>query len=329
VIWYTWRQHRIEGLLTLGVLAVGCVYLLITGLAMTRTFQQSGLATCLAQHPQSIGDSGPCGFLATLFLNQYDPFIPFAAALLLLPILFGVMVGAPLIAREYEQRTRLLLWMQSVTRTRWLIVTLALVVGTGLLTSALLLALLNWWYQPFDQLMGKFNPVAFDFTGPVFVASSLMALAVGIAAGALTRRTVLAIFLTLALIAAIRIVVEFNLRPNYQPQIVVTWPFAQGNDPGSLGQDNPPMTLGREDWQIGSGILDPHGNRTNGIFCSERHPTGGPLQCAKDEGYRGNYLAYQPADRFWTFQWIETGIYLAISMLALGLTVWWVRWRLT
>jgi hypothetical protein len=325
--WLTWRQHRAEGLIALSVLVGLAAILLITGLNMTHTFQQSGLGTCLAQHPQSIGDSGPCGALASLFLNQYDPFVPFAAALLLLPILFGVIVGAPLIAREYEHRTRLLLWMQSVTRTRWLIVTLALVLGTGLLTSAVLLALLNWWYQPFDQLMGKFNQVAFDFTGPVFIASSLMALAVGIAAGALTRRTVLAIFLTLVLIAAIRIVVEFNLRPNYEPQVVVTWPFAQGKVPGSLGQDHPPMMLGREDWPLGSGILDPHGNRTTGIFCNKPPPTN-ILQCAQDEGYRGNYLAYQPADRFWTFQWIETGIYLAISLLALGVTVWIVRRRL-
>jgi hypothetical protein len=266
--------------------------------------------------------------LASLFLNQYGPYIPFAAGLLLLPILLGVLVGAPLVAREYEQRTRLLLWMQSITRTRWLIVTLALVVGAELLTSVILLALLSWWYQPFDQLIGKFNQVAFDFTGPVFLASSLMALAVGIAAGALTRRTVLAICLTLALVATIRIVVEFNLRPNYQPQIVVNWPFAQGNDQGSLGQDTPPVTLGREDWQIGSGFLDPQGQQTHGIYCNEPNPTS-PLKCAKDEGYRGNYLAYQPASRFWTFQWIETGIYLAITAVALGLTVWWVRRRLT
>jgi hypothetical protein len=323
VIWFTWRQHRIEGLLTVGVLAVGCVYLLITGLAMSHAFQQSGLATCVAQHPQSTDISGPCSFLISLFLNQYDPFLPFVIALLVLPILFGVLVGAPLIAREYEQRTRLLLWMQSVTRTRWLMVTLALVVGTELLMSAVLLALLNWWYQPFDQLSGKFNQATFDFAGPVFVASALMTLAVGIAAGALTRRTVLAIFLTLALIAAIRIVVEFNLRPNYQPQVVVTWPLAQVNDPvhpGSFGQDHPPITLGREDWLLGSGILDPKGNRTTGISCNEPPPTDF-LQCARDEGYRWNYLAYQPASRFWTFQWIETGIYLAISILALGVTV--------
>jgi hypothetical protein len=326
MIWLTWRQHRTEALVALGVLLVGGLYLLLTGRAMADTFQRSGLGTCLAQHPDS-GTNGPCGFLAGLFINQYGPFIPFAFALLVLPILLGVMVGAPLVAREYEQRTHLLLWMQSITRTRWITVTLALVVGTGLLASAILLALLNWWYHPFDLLVGRFNEVAFDFTGPVFIASSLMALAVGIAMGAVTRRTVLAIFLTLGLIVAVRIVVEFNLRPNYQPQVVVTWPFAQGNDPGSLGQDEPPVTLGREDWQIGSGFLDPQGNRTNGIHCNEANPVS-PLQCAQAEGYRGNYLAYQPADRFWPFQWIETGIYLAISALAVALTVVLVRRRL-
>ena len=330
MIWLTWRQHRSEALLALGVLAVGSVFLLITGLAMGHTLQESGLGACLAQHPDS-GTSGPCGFLAGQFLNQYGPFIPFAFALLVLPILLGVMVGAPLVAREYEQRTRLLLWMQSITRTRWITMTLVLVVGAGLVALAIPFALLNWWYHPLDLLIGKFNQVAFDFTGPVFIASSLFALAVGIAVGTLTRRTILAIFLTLALIVAIRIVVEFNLRHNYQPQIVVTWPLAQGDFMGSLGQDHPPITLGKEDWQIGSGFLDAQGNRTNGIRCNNVNPTGqalSPLQCAGAAGYR-NYLAYQPADRFWTFQWIETGIYLALAALALGLTVWLVRRRIS
>lgn len=325
MIWLTWRQHRNEGLLALGVFVIAGVFLLISGISMAHTLQDSGLGVCLAQHADS-GSNGPCSALGALFLKQYAPFIPFAGALLVLPILLGVMVGAPLVAREYEQHTRLLLWMQSVTRTRWVTLTLALVVGAGVLVAGVLLALLNWWYHPFDQLFGKFNPLAFDFTGPVFIASALMCLAVGIAVGTLTRRTVLAIFLTLALIVAIRIVVEFNLRPNYQPQVVVTWPLAQANNL-SLDSDNPPITLGREDWQIGSGFLDAQGNRTNSIRCSFATAQS-PLQCARDAGYRGNYLAYQPANRFWTFQWIETGIYLAISLLALGATVWWVRRRL-
>jgi hypothetical protein len=327
MVWLTWRQHRIEALITLGVLALSGAFLLLTGLAMAHDLQQSGLGTCLA-HPSSLTSSSACSSLATLFLKQYDHFISDAAALLLLPALLGVLVGAPLLAREYEQRTHLLVWMQSITRTRWLTMKLSLVLGAGLLASGALLAMLIRWYTPFDQLVGKFNQIAFDFTGPVLIAGTVMALALGIAAGTVTRRTVAAIFLTLALLAAIRIGVEFNLRPNYEPQVVVTWPFAQGNDPWSLGHRTPPITLGREDWNLGSGFLDAHGNRTDGIYCTLPQDVGkGPLQCAKDEGYRGNYLAYQPADRFWPFQWIETGIYLAISALAIAVTAVLVRRR--
>jgi hypothetical protein len=320
MIWLTWRQHRSEGLVTLGALAVGGVFLLITGLSITHSIQDSGLSACLASHPNDT--SSACGALATQALQQYLPLIPFVFALLIIPILLGAMVGAPLVSREYEQRTNLLVWMQSITRTRWLTVKLLLILGAGALVGAALLAMLTRWYNPFDQLFGKFNQIAFDFSGPVLIASTVMALALGIAAGAVTRRTVAAIFLTLALIVGIRILVEFNLRPNYQPQVVVTWPFVQGFD------DHAPVTLGREDWNIGSGFLDPQGNRTQGIRCY-LPGANDPFQCAKQEGYRGHYLAYQPADRFWTFQWIETGIYLAISALAIALTFWLVRQRLS
>jgi hypothetical protein len=36
---------------------------------------------------------------------------------------------------------------------------------------------------------------------------------------------------------------------------------------------------------------------------------------------------YQPADRFWTFQTIETAILGTLALLLLGLTVYWVARR--
>ena len=318
MIWVTWRQHRTESFVLLGVLVLSSTFLLVTGLTMANTFQHSGLSNCLANNEDTRTLLAICGPLGSAFLNQYGPLFPFAAALLILPILLGAMVGAPLVARECEQHTNLLVWMQSITRTRWLTVKVALVLGTGLLVGGVLLVLLTWWYRPFSQLNGSFNQVAFDFSGPVLIAATVLALALGIFVGTLTRRTVFAIFLTLALILAIRLPVEFGLRPNYEPQITVTWPLAQN--------DRPPVTLGRQDWNLGQGWIDAHGNKTNNVSCNGPQQT--PLQCMQADGYRGNYLSYQPADRFWTFQWIETSIYLAISVLALGATFWLVRRRL-
>ena len=36
----------------------------------------------------------------------------------------------------------------------------------------------------------------------------------------------------------------------------------------------------------------------------------------------GNVVTYQPADRFWTFQFIEAGIFVALTAAALGATIW-------
>ena len=55
MIWLTWRQHRAEGLIMLGVLALVGVFLLVTGLEMANSFQQFGLNNCLG--PASKGSA--------------------------------------------------------------------------------------------------------------------------------------------------------------------------------------------------------------------------------------------------------------------------------
>ncbi len=279
MIWLTWRQHRIEGLITLAVLAMLGVFLIITGLNMYHDFQQSGLSACLALHPDRTG----CGPLETAFGSQFQSLILVPAAPLLLPVVLGVLVGAPLVAREYEQRTHLLVWMQSITRSRWLTMKLILVLGAGALAAGALLALMIWWYGPLSQLNGRFNPPAYDFEGPVLIGVTVLALALGIAAGTVTRRTVPAILLTLVLILAIRwAIVIGGLRANLEPPILVTWPLAQG--------DNPPVTLSYQDWRINDGWLDAHRNISNSLRCTQVYPTA--LQCAQADGYRSYGLTY-------------------------------------
>jgi hypothetical protein len=40
-------------------------------------------------------------------------------------------------------------------------------------------------------------------------------------------------------------------------------------------------------------------------------------------------IAYQPASRYWTFQWIELGIFLGAAVILSGFCFWWVRHRLS
>jgi hypothetical protein len=302
--WLTWRQHRAEGLIVLVVLAVIGVFLLMTGLEMANSFQQLVLSNCL------ISKNSSCGELEMAFrIVQVAPLLALA-----LPLLLGALVCAPLVTREVEQRTHLLIWTQSITRMRWLTVKLALVLGAGLLASGALLAVLIWWHSPVAQIFGSFDASVYDTSGPVWVATALLALALGIFAGALTRRTVAAIFLTMVLFLAIRAPVELWGRPNFETPLTVTY---------SIDQQNPPA-LSNQDWQLTSGYIDAQGNRSTNFTgnCTRDETT---TQCLQANGVRANYLTYQPGDRFWTFQWIEAGIYVGFSMLALFAAVWLVR----
>ena len=70
-----------------------------------------------------------------------------------------------------------------------------------------------------------------------------------------------------------------------------------------------------------------------------RQPTGNRTQVPKDAKThcttasprsRATYhqvVTYQPASRYWTFQWIEFGIYLAAAAVLVGICVWSVRRR--
>ena len=48
------------------------------------------------------------------------------------------------------------------------------------------------------------------------------------------------------------------------------------------------------------------------------HPV---LSCMSAHGYRA-YLTYQPASRFWAFQGIETGIYVVLGAVLIGIAFW-------
>jgi hypothetical protein len=48
--------------------------------------------------------------------------------------------------------------------------------------------------------------------------------------------------------------------------------------------------------------------------------------CLRQHGFV-TVTTYQPANRFWLFQGIETAIFLGLALGLLALTVWWVRER--
>jgi ABC-2 family transporter protein len=322
--WLTWRQHRAE-MYTLGLLvAVIGAFLLAVGLPMHSLFpggagQCVGLTvtdTCSNAIRQLAEDHGYASKMLSLFS--------------LVPFLIGAFFGAPLVARELELGTWQFAWTQSVPRMRWLAVKLT---ALGALTAALagvFSAVVTWYRQPMDLLNGRFTTDAFDVEGLVPAGYALFAFAAATAAGAVLRRSLPALAIALGAFLALRVVVAGWLRPNFQePHRLMAVVAADDKtvDPGGSR-----MATGNHlDWVITSGYADSSG-RTLSFPEAAQMYVAAQREGVQYSAYlheRGvqQWVEYQPADRFWTFQLVETAIFTGLAAALLALVVWRIKRR--
>ena len=224
MIWVSWRQHRSQAITGLGLLCALAVYGIVLGLQMRNSFSQNNLATCLAH---SLGASCP-NSVAT-FDNSFGSLvnIGFWAVLLLLPGLIGAAVGAPLLGREMELGTWRLAWSQTVPRTRWLVIQLAVAAGGLIVLGAAMTLVITWYRAPMDRLTGHFIHNAYDYEGLVFTAYILFAFGLAVLAGQLLRRSIPALLAALVPWVAVRIFVEFVLRPHFMTPLKLTGAISQ------------------------------------------------------------------------------------------------------
>ena len=136
----------------------------------------------------------------------------------------------------------------------------------------------------------------------------------------LIRRVVPAIAATLAAYAALAIAAAGLLREHYLTPLVTSNP-------------NPPGTAWIiSQWWTKDGRFAFVGNPPINLlnqFCSapptgqgKNPPFGTFAQCLAPHGYT-QWTSYQPATRFWPFQWIEGGWLLALSALLIAQPCGW------
>jgi len=317
MVWLTWRQHRVEALGALLVVSAVGAILLILGVPMHAAFVQDGVAACLDQvGTNSSACADAIGQFESKFGSQADYLVPWFN---FLPAMIGVFIGAPLLAREFEQGTWRLAWTQAVPRTRWLTVKLVLLIAAILVLTAAFTALFTWYRGPLDRLDGKFSSNAFDFEGLSIASYSLFALGAGTLAGVLIRRTVTAMAATIGGFLVVRIPVESLLRPHYQA------PVDMLVDPVNLGAS----TGGRLGWLLDSGLVNSAGQRLSDL--DERHAISASRQGGGDgaaylhtHGFHWLFT-FQPASRFWEFQLMESALFVVLAMLLLAAAIWLLR----
>ena len=173
-----------------------------------------------------------------------------------------------------------------------------------------------WWRHPFDGLEGRMSPGGFEIQGVVVPAYALFALSLGVLAGAALRRSLAAMSLTLVVFVAVRLAVAELLRPRYQSPEHETM---AGLVPGAHARD----------WVLSNSLVDAVGRhitsaREDLAILHAQQARIDPQEYLLSLGWR-RALSFQPADRFWTFQLIEAGIFVALAAALLAATVWFVR----
>ncbi|TDC59792.1 transporter [Micromonospora sp. KC207] len=322
MIWLTWRQHRKQALVTAIGLVLLAAFMIPTGLAMRHTFADLGLADCVrALGTRSVvaASADTCGRASVAFNNEYATMSMAGILFLVLPLLVGLFWGAPLVAREVEAGTHRMVWTQAVSRRHWALVKFG-VTGTGALIASVVYGLgTSWWLTPISEAgqHGRFNAFFFDMQGLAPIGYTLFAVALGVCAGTVWPKVLPAMTATLTGFVGLRVALATLARPHYLPARVLTFPVKD-----AAVQTNPAA----QDWIISYGIRDASGKMLtpNAQIACAPGATGPGAACGTDLGITSgsyNWQLYQPGDRFWLFQSIETGIFVALAALLLYLAI--------
>lgn len=303
----TWRQHRLQLLLGLGVIASAALAALITGLPMQSAYHHHVLSTCLPPSSRS-----GCDIIIRHFESQYGGIVRIARYLVVLPALVGLFVGAPLLARELEHGTHRLAWTQSVTRRRWLLTKVLLLSLATAVGAAALSGLAMWWRHPIDAVQGHMSPSAFEIEGLVVPAYAVFALAVGVLAGALLRRTIPAMSAAVGAFIAVRLAIGKLARPHFMS--------ALHDSAGGLAP-----SVHARDWVLRNTLVDAVGrqisvSREDLAIVHAQHARIDPQEYLLSLGWR-RAVSFQPASRFWEFQAIEAALFLGLAALIVLVTV--------
>lgn len=313
--WVTWRHHGFALAGMAVFLGASGVYLWLSGLPMHDAYPRD----CHAASPLGCGDFtgryGHTGILVSIFLQA-------------VPALIGAFLGAPVLSRELETGTFQFAWTQGIGRWRWTLgklVPLAVAVAAA---AGAFSVLFSWYDQPFvaSGYVIPFSTRVFGLTGIAFAAWTLAAFAIGVLAGMLIRRVVPAIVATLAVYTGLALTTNLFLRGHYMTPLSTT------------KTDLPASAWAVSQWYTKDGkfAFPARGSQLVDTVVQLCQPvtrgsgTGGvsPAQCLTQHGYT-QWTTYQPGNRFWPFQWIESGWLLALSALLIATTVWLVRRRAT
>lgn len=336
----TLRQFRLQAWVAVGLLLIVAALLGSTGPHLATLYDDYLKA-------QTACGTSPRCLQVNVSVDQFDRLLELiGTGLVGVPGLLGAFWGAPLISRELENGTHRLAWTQSVSRIRWLAVKLGLVGAASVLATGLLSLMVTWWSAAMDRAQqNRFDAGLFGERNIVPIGYAAFGFVLGVAVGLLIRRTLPAMATTLAVFLAARLGFTYLIRQHLLPPVHSNQPLATVVD--GFGQNNggPPTLFASSHlpnaWVYSTRIVDGHGHVLSpqdvAAQCPDLtrpftepaaagatspvpfDPKAAFQSCVTklSSTYHGA-VNYQPANRYWSFQVVETSVFLAA---ALGLAV--------
>ncbi|NEA62854.1 ABC transporter permease subunit [Streptomyces sp. SID12488] len=309
--WLVWRQHR----------AAFWTILAATALSVAWIVYQRGQ---LVDFLDGYGYPGKSLDEAGGKLQQYiDAFSLVSFGLQGIPILLGVFLGAPLIAGDLENGTAKLVAAQSMSRTRWLVTKLALAGLVVVVSTGVLSAVFDWWWNPVKSeitVMDWTSGEAFNTTGPVPVALTLFSVFGGVAVGVVLRRTLMAMVVTFGFTVVLQIVWGY-FQMSLGNVITVT------TNKGVMEESAfPSMPKGA--YQIDDSYLTSSGDLVGWSTCSGSGTDAARQACLDKAGVVGFSVDYLPMSQMNAMQWFGASILFALTAGVVAFLFFWGRKRL-
>jgi hypothetical protein len=368
----TWRQHRttlIWFAIALGVLATFIVAAGFRGHANYAALIRHGCLGTTSPGSITVTTSTTCAHVGSDFpwlrveytsglasvplagytLGSYATDVTLAIDVIFL--LFGMFLGAPLLAREFDQGTIRFAWTQGAGPLRWCAVKLTTFAAATIVAGAAIGLLASWSLQPFNELgaSDRWQNTQFGTAAGTAAGWAVLAFMLGVLAGLLIRRSVPAMAATAAALTGLLGLTYWKLNH----LLLASRPLA-GPDPalaevaGLASTTRGPLRIEDPVFFTGAGRLNsgppgslllrgwytgPDGHRVTGgppaahLVSAFGRARPGTWASWLAQHHYAFWVSYQPGSRYWIFQSIEGGTMLVVALLLGAATLWLVRLR--
>ncbi|MFJ2814042.1 ABC transporter [Streptomyces sp. NPDC087294] len=304
--WLVWRQHRAAYWTLLAAAAVTVVLIVVARQQMMTYLDGYG-------YPQLKPD----------WEDRFNHRWLDIAALVIgyMPILVGIFVGAPLLAGDLENGTAKLVNSQSASRVRWLATKLGVTALVVAVSTTVVAVAFGWWWTPIKTSSYVFSWIegpAFDNTGPLPAALTLLTVVGGVAIGMLLRRTLISMVVTFGFAVAVQVAWS-QVRQSLGTVLTVT------SDKGVGDGSMPPVPEGA--YVVDQSYVTSSGDFIGWGSCAEATEKASNA-CLEQAHVVGWGIEYIPLSQMASMQWLGASILLALTAGIAAFVILWGRKRL-